>query len=202
MGDDALPERHLDGSKVGSPAVELEGIGDRAVLAAVRLVRTAAGDRSAVSCMRTRAQSAGRVGRIVVRIGVASESVTLRDPAGLWACDSSAGARESEQRWCDGAFARPRDGRLRDPRLSIGCTTREGDPIGFAWVEPAQRSRYVAVEQDGFVEVHEVAGGLPVRIASTRDVDVERARATFDVSEHDRAGRLVRRHRLEAVVAG
>lgn len=192
----------MDGSRVTRPPVELERVGDRAVLADVRVVRVIADDRIAASCVRSRAQNAGRTDRAVVRIGVASESVAFRDAAGLWACDNSTGVRETGRRWCDGAFAQLRDGRLRDPRLSIGCTTRDGDPIGFAWVEPAARSRYVAVEQEGFVEVHEVAGALPVRVATTRDVDLERARATFDVSEHDRAGRLVRRYRLEAVVAG
>jgi hypothetical protein len=74
--------------------------------------------------------------------------------------------------------------------------------MGFAWVEPGPDARFVAVEQAGYVEVYEVAGGLPVRIATTSDVQVERSRASFRVSEHDVRGRLLRRDVLDAAVAG
>ena len=63
--------------------------------------------------------------------------------------------------WCGVAF-----GQLErpPPRSTLelgGCTTKDGEPLGFAWVEPIRRARYVAVEQDGYVEVYETAGGLP-----------------------------------------
>ena len=93
------------------------------------------------------------------------------------------------------------DGHLRDPRVSIGCTTAGGKRVGFAWVEPANSARYVVVEQPGFVEVYEVADALPVRIATTSGVSIERSHATFEISEHDRQGALLREYRLDAAVA-
>jgi hypothetical protein len=60
----------------------------------------------------------------------------------------------------------------------------------------------VVAEQPGFVEVYEVAGGLPVRVATTTGVSVEGASVAFELSEHDSRGRRVRRYDLHAVVAG
>lgn len=74
--------------------------------------------------------------------------------------------------------------------------------MGFAWIQPDPRTRYVALAQRGFVEVYEVAGGLPVRVASTTGVDIERSRATFTVSEHDPQGHLIDTYALDASVAG
>lgn len=194
----------MDGSKVADSPVRLEGIGDPAILARVQVVRDVMPGTRADSCLRGRggAHGARPRGPIVERIGAESESVSFRESTGLRACDNSTGAHEESRRWCGGAFGRLYDGHLRDPRLSIGCTTAGGKRIGFAWVEPANGVRYVVVEQQGFVEVYEVAGKLPVRIASTRDVSIERSRATFEVSEHDRRGRLRREYRLDAAVAG
>jgi hypothetical protein len=39
-------------------------------------------------------------------------------------------------------------------------------------------------------------------VATTSDIDVERSYATFQISEHDARGRLLRRYELEAAVAG
>jgi hypothetical protein len=154
------------------------------------------------SCIHDRASGVHPLGRAVARVGLAGESVTFRDstPA-LYACDGSSGGREPG-RWCDGAFARLRDGALQDPRLSIGCATEEGDEVAFVWVQPLRSARYVAVAQGGFTEVYETAGKLPVRIATTAGVDVSSAAASFEVTEHDRAGRLLRRTRIDARVAG
>jgi hypothetical protein len=73
--------------------------------------------------------------------------------------------------------------------------------LGFAWVQPDPGVRYVGVEQPGYVEVYETARGIPVRV-TTSNVEIERSRATFDVSEHASDGRLIRKYRLEANVAG
>ena len=74
--------------------------------------------------------------------------------------------------------------------------------MAFIWIEPAAATRYVAVEQPGYVEVYETTPGLPVRIASITGVDVEGARASFELSEHGADGHLVRRYAADAVVAG
>jgi hypothetical protein len=91
---------------------------------------------------------------------------------------------------------------LLDPRLDIGCSTDDGTQMGFVWVQPSTDARYVTVEQQGYGEVYEVAGELPVRVATTTDVEVEGSRASFDLSEHGADGRLIRSYTLEARVAG
>jgi hypothetical protein len=133
---------------------------------------------------------------------VDSETVTLRDPAGLSGCDNSPGSREEDRRWCGSSFGRLYGGRLRDPRLDIaGCRTADGAPLGLAWIEPGADARYVVVARGGYAEVYEPAGALPVRIATT-DVHVEGSRASFAISEHDSEGRLLRRYTLDAFPAG
>ena len=91
-------------------------------------------------------------------------------------------------------------GRLRDPRLNIGCRTEDDEMVGFVWVRARRRARYVSVEQPDYVEVYEVASDLPVRVATRNGVQVEGSRATFDLFEHDANGQLLRRYRLEAAV--
>jgi hypothetical protein len=143
------------------------------------------------------------VQRVVTRIGVSGETVTLRQQGALIGCDNSAGSREGDRRWCGESFGRLYGGRLRDPRLDIaGCSTADGDPVAFAWVEPARNAHYVVVEQPGYDEVYEVGGDVPVRVASVNGIESEPLGATFQVSEHARDGALLRRYRLEARPAG
>ncbi|HET7744285.1 MAG TPA: hypothetical protein VFK76_06035 [Gaiellaceae bacterium] len=59
----------------------------------------------------------------------------------------------------------------------------------------------MAVRQRGYAEVYEVAGRLPIRIA-TSDVDADSLRASFAVSEYSRDGTLVREYGLTATPAG
>jgi hypothetical protein len=142
-------------------------------------------------------------GAAVVRIGVSGESVTFTDAThtGLRACDNG-GARADDRRWCGTSFGRLYSGHLRDPRLDILCETERGAPLGFVWVEPSRRARYVVVEQGGYSEAYEVASGLPVRISTATGVRSDPARIAVDLTEHDARGRLVRRYRLTAVPAG
>ena len=196
----------MDGSPARHVPVELEGVDQPAVLTMVRTVDTVGVETESVSadCRRDRFAGTRATGVAVERLGVGSESVTLRDGMrrGLYGCDNTAGAREENRRWCGGSYGELFDGRLRDPRLDLGCVTSDGKPVGFAWVEPSPGTRYVAVQQPGFTEVYEVADGLPVRVATTSGVRVEGSSAVFDLSEHDADGRLLRRYRLEAHVAG
>ena len=74
--------------------------------------------------------------------------------------------------------------------------------MGFAWVQPSPTTRYLIVEQLGYDEVYQVVGDLPVRVATASGVQIDGSRATFDLSEHDAGGRLLRKYRLEAAVAG
>jgi hypothetical protein len=139
---------------------------------------------------------------VVARTGVDGKTVTVRTFSGLIACDTTRRGRNESGPWCGSSFGRLYDGRLRDPRLDIGpCTTRDGTPVAFAWIEPDPRVRYLAVADSGYVEVYEVAAGLPTRI-STRNVRADAAGASFEVTEHDARGALLRRLELDAVPAG
>jgi hypothetical protein len=201
---DRPPGTLMDGSPALRPPVELEHTSRPAILTKTRVVTSIrARPRSpSAACLRAH-RDAHAPRRLVERIGVAASSVTFSDASGLYGCDDGLGADENGRRFCGTSFGRLYDGRLRDPRLDLaGCRSSAGDPIGFIWVQPARATRYVAVAQQGYVEVYEVAGRLPVRIATTAGVDVEDARASFDLSEHDVRGRLVRSETVDAVVAG
>jgi hypothetical protein len=196
----------MDGTAVGEVPVELEGSKGPAVLTSTRVVDVnAAGDDSPVDdCLRGPFRDARAAGPAVRRVGVSSESVSLREASGrrVLGCDNSPGDREADRRWCGSPYGVLYGVRLRDPRLGVLCNTGDGEPMGFVWVQPASVARYVAVRQPGFVEVYGVAAGLPVRVATTTGVEIEGSRASFDLSEHTADGTLLRRYRLEAAVAG
>jgi hypothetical protein len=202
--DGTSAQRLLDGSEATAPPVELEEIDEPAVLTKARVV-DAAIRRGAMStsCLE-RDWGLRSAGTSVERVGVSGASVTFPEASGrsVFGCDASTDPRESGARWCGGAYGQLFDGRLRDPRLGLGCTTEDGEDMAFLWVEPGERSRYLAVPQPGYVEVYEVAAGLPVRIATTSGLESDPLGATVEISEHDSAGRLLARRRIEAVPAG
>ncbi|MDQ3671906.1 MAG: hypothetical protein M3364_05645 [Actinomycetota bacterium] len=204
-GGDSPPERLLDESEASAPPVELEEIDDSAVLTVARIVQPSEfdGTRSA-SCLDRGRRSERPRGPSVERIGVYSETVTFEEKTGraVFGCDNTSGSREGNRRWCGGAYGQLYSGRLRDPRLNIACRTDDDEVVGFAWVQPGERARYVSVEQRDYVEVYEVASNLPVRVATRTGVEVEGSRATFDLLEHDGDGRLLRRYSVDAAVAG
>jgi len=204
-GNEPAPTTLMNGSRAPELAVDLEGIEGGVVLTSVATSGAGEIDASSIAATCLERADGDRVsGPIVVRIGVDGESVTFRSRStrGLYGCDNTQGPREADRRMCGIAFGQLSENRLRDPRLDVGaCTTKDGAALGFAWVEPNPGTRYVAVEQDAYVEVYETAGQLPVRV-TTSDVEVERSSATFSVSEHKSDGSLIRRYRLEASVAG
>jgi hypothetical protein len=203
-GDDSAPSRLLDGSEPPTLQVELEDVSKPVVLTTAEVIdldRVEPGTPVAW-CVRSRLPARPAT-PLVHRVGVASETLTFPDTSGrrLQGCDDSVGSSE-EDRWCGGASGTLFDGELRDPRLSMAaCTTSDGDRLAFAWVQPGPDTRYLAVDQPGYAEVYEAAGELPIRIATTSGI-VPEGYATFDLSEHDAQGRLLRDYRLEAAVAG
>ena len=204
--DVTVPKNLMDGSSATELPIDLEGIERSTVLTSVEVTRAAEIDAgSAVASCLQQDWDDRPFGPIVVRVGVSGESVTFRNRSrrGLYGCDNSEGPREESRQWCGGAFGQLDRGHLRDPRLDMGaCTTRAGGLLGFAWIQPSRGTRYVVVRQPGYAEVYEVAGGLPVRVTTTSDVEIEGSRAAFDTSEHGSDGELIRRYRLEARVAG
>jgi hypothetical protein len=205
-GDDGGPIRLVDGSRALELPIELQGVGRPAVLTASHVTDVLAVQpgSKAETCLRKWGTELTPAGPLVERVGVSAESITFGEQAGFWVlgCNDSPGPREGDRPWCGGAIGQLYGGRLRDPRIDIGCLSKDGKTVGFAWIEPARGARYVVVEQHGYVEVYEVAGGLPIRVATTSGVRIEGSRAVFDLSEHDAEGSLSRRYRLEAGVAG
>ena len=199
------PATLMNGAPVSKPPVDLEGIEGRAVMTSVTTEHLAEIEfGSAVAACTEQAGRDHLMEPIVIRVGVSGESVTFRNKSenGLYGCDDSPGPREGQRKECGVAFGQLLEGQLQDPRLNVGaCTTRDGAPLGFAWVEPVQSARYVTVEHHGYFEVYETAGGLPIRVTSD-DVEIERSSAAFRVTEHGAGGELIRRYRLEARVAG
>jgi hypothetical protein len=199
-GHDSPPASLLDGSRAVAPPVALEGVSRPAIMTEAAVVPSPrVATRSAeAACLGGSDEGNGP---LVVRVGADATSVTFRARSGLAlvACDG-VGRGRAERAWCGRSFGLLRGGRLGDPRLDLACARADGSPIAFAWIEPSPRARYVAVDERGYVEVYSAAGALPVRVVTT-DVDVPSSSASFDVSEHDRAGRLLRGYRLDATVA-
>ncbi len=179
----------------------MEGVRGHVIQTTVRVVPDVLRSRDPAvgACLRQGSPGDGR-GSAVVRIGVTGKSVTFRTSKGraLVACDGA--SRGGTVGWCGRAFGRLQHGRLRDARLDLACSG-SGKPLAFAWIEPARRARYVVVKHRAYAEAYRVAAGLPVRVV-TSDVDLERSRATFDVSEHASDGRRLRTFRVETQVAG
>ena len=198
-GGSASPPQLIDGTPTKPPAVALETSGPQ-IATKVRIVDSTAARRNRIGRCLARASERPRPGTIVERTSVNGSTVTFRTASGLdvVACDGS-----SVGSWCGRSLGHLHDGRLLDPRLDLaGCSTADGDPLAFAWIDPGSRTRFVAIEQSGYAEVYEVAGLVPVRVTTTRDIDSDTSSARFDVSEHDATGRRLRSYTLDARVAG
>jgi hypothetical protein len=142
---------------------------------------------------------------VVERIGVDSRSLTFanREQTRVYACDGGIDAAgERAPPWCAAVFGELVDGRLLDPRLDVVCRDRVRRPLAYAFVDPVAGAHWIGVRQEGYVELYEVLAGLPVRVAGTRGVDVEDARATLEVAQYDAEGHELVHGTLEAAVAG
>lgn len=142
---------------------------------------------------------------VVERVGVGG-SLTFKAGSSLNACDAIAHPFADPDRpvgspWCGGSVGRLEDGRLNDPRLDL-CTAESGDITAFVWVEPAADTRWVVVRDVNRREVYEVAGGLPVRVATTSRVDASSSSATFEIEEYEREGSELRDYEVDAAVSG
>ena len=143
--------------------------------------------------------------RVVERIGVFSESLTFADRRNrtLYSCDGGIDpAGERHLPWCAGSAGRLVAGRLLDPRLDVACRDRDGRPLAYAWVVPAEGAHWIGVDQGRYTEVYEVLGRTPVRIATVRNIDLARSSATFMVTQYDSRGAALIKGKLEAGVAG
>ena len=89
---------------------------------------------------------------------------------------------------------------LRAPRLTL-CTNEDHEVTAFAWVDPPPAATWVSAKTQGFTQIFETAGGVPVRVTTSDDVDPEGA-ATFEIAEYGRDGEQLREYDLRASVAG
>jgi hypothetical protein len=195
--NDQRPERLL----YGQPAAEFKPVRG-SVVAIGRVLRGTTLGRRFLLC---RPELVAPDALVVERIGVFGESLTFadRDRRTVHACDGGVDpAGERRRPWCSGSAGRLFEGRLLDPRLDIGCRDGRGRPLAYAWIEPVAGTRWIGVDQGGYTEIYEVLGRLPVRVSSTRNIDLQRSRAVFEVSQYGVGGRELIRGRVEAAVAG
>jgi hypothetical protein len=188
------PDTLFDGTRPGTTPL----FSDDVVVSRVRLVSSS----DLPDSLRASCPSLRKSVEVVQRTGVEGGSLTFRDPSepGVLACDAAPGEYELAP-WCGVSAGRLYSGRLQDPRLDL-CQSRDGRLTGFVWIEPVRGAKWVALDQGSYSELYEVAGELPVRIASTRDVELEGSRASFDVTQYDGGGRELARGTVEAAVAG
>jgi hypothetical protein len=111
------------------------------------------------------------------------------------------GVRIEGRRWCAPSTGTLYGGRLRDPRLTL-CQPRGGRPVAFIWVTPLRRARWIGILQGRRTELYRVAAGLPVRVASNRNVHLSGSSATFLVRQYGARGKLIARRTIVAHVAG
>jgi hypothetical protein len=198
--DEARPDRLLH----GQAAAEFRPV-DGSVVSQTRVLRAGFLGRRLL-CLRSAERARFPADTVVVeRIGVFAESLTFLDRGGrdVYACDGGVDpSGERARPWCGGSVGRLHDGRLLDPRLDILCRDPRGRPLAYAWVEPVAGSHWIGIDQGSYTELYEVAADLPVRIASTRGVDRQNSRATFEVTHYDVRGRELLKGIVEAAVAG
>jgi len=139
---------------------------------------------------------------VVERVGVSDRSLTFASRTRVYACDGGIDPAGERPVWCGAVFGELEAGRPADPRLDVLCVDSAYEPLAYAFVDPVPGARWIGVRQDGYVELYEVLGGLPVRIASTRGIDLENARATFSLTQYDAEGGELVRGDMETAVAG
>lgn len=201
----AVPGALADGSPAHRSDLRFEGVDGPVLVTESRRLGVAAARAAprVASCLRA-SWSTAPASPFVHRVGASGESVTFAGGSSrtLQACDG-AGSAGTAAAWCGQAFGRLSGGRLRDPRLDLGgCRTSDGDPIAFVWIDPGPGARYVVVRRAGFSEAYETRAGLPVRVATTENVDLARSSAIVLTSEHAADGRRLRTREVKALVSG
>jgi hypothetical protein len=205
FGGNDPPARLVDGTAARQPPVALDGTDSPQVETRATAIDLG-GDVPAhvARCLVNKLEHTRRA-PAVLRVGVDGMSVTFSTASGhrLVACDGTATHDRPNPPWCGRALGRVSGGRLLDPRLDLAsCSTASGDSVAFVWVETGERARYVGVDRGSFLEAYPVIGHLPVRIATTSGIDLDSSTASFEISEHDARGHLLRSYPMRARVAG
>jgi hypothetical protein len=187
----------------GQAAAEFRPVAGSVISIARGLDAATLGGRFSLCAERIGLRVLPRSTLVVERIGVFSESLTFRDPRGrtLYACDGGVDpAGENQPPWCGVSVAVLQRGRLLDPRLDVLCRTKHGHALAYAWIEPIAGSHWIGVDQGSYSEMFEAAGGVPVRVATRRNI--VGSHATFAVTQYDVHGRELVKGTIEAAVAG
>jgi hypothetical protein len=195
---DRRPSRLVDGRS----AATFEPV-DGSVIAPARVVQL--GDRAEACLSPADRANVAADTPAVERVGVEGESLTFsaRDDSVVYACDGGVDpAGERAPPWCGAVLGELDHGQVLDPRLDVLCRDRMRRPLAYAFIEPVPGARWIGVRQDGYVEVNEVLGGLPVRVATIRGIDLDNSRATLELTQYDASGRELIHGEMEAAVAG
>jgi hypothetical protein len=199
--DDSSPQL-VDGTRAETLPAELADLDD-AVMTRVTVVQ--AGEVSDLAACDLAPES--ELAEVVERVGLRGSSVTFVHGTALYGCNAIPGPPvldpddPGDGVWCSGAAGRLDADGLNDPRLSL-CQDADSNLTAFAWVEPDADAKWLVVSDAGTREVYEVAAGLPVRVTTTDDVELESSRASFEIEEYAADGAKLREYVLEAVVAG
>jgi hypothetical protein len=197
-GGGERPARLLD----GRPAAQFAPVGD-SVIASGRVLEFDGRDDGCLAAP-DRANVAFDA-KTVERIGVDGESLTFasREGSVVYACDGGIDpAGERNVPWCHAVVGELHGEHVLDPRLDVLCRDRRRRPLAYAFVDPIRGARWIGVRQDGYVLMYEVLADLPVRVATTRGIDLENDTAAFTVTQYDAEGRELVHAELEAAVAG
>lgn len=204
-GGGSPPPQLFDGTVSPDLPPLLKGLAGGAAMTAARAVPASSLEAGRLRRCEDWVDASPGSGPVVERVGVNGGSLTFAVGSHMYGCDAIAQPARDPDRapgdpWCRGAVGRLERGTLNDPRLGL-CTAADGDVTAFAWIQPGPDTAWVVVRDGNDAEVYEVAGGLPVRVTTTEDVDPSGS-ASFDVEEYGADGTRLRGGQLDAQVAG
>jgi hypothetical protein len=195
----------VDGSRAQPRPSALKTLEGKVVV--TKAHRRTAGEleRDGRACVRSFAPGLGipTAAVVVQRTGVRGVTLTFRDAHARFVlgCDRTLVPGENKATWCGHSAGEVFAGRLRDPRLNIGCRAPGNEPVGFLWIEPVAHARWLAIDEGSYTEVYEVVASLPVRVTTAR-VRTADSSAKVRLMQYDAGGSELTSFELSARVAG
>jgi hypothetical protein len=201
-GDGHVPAALVDGARPPPVPAALTDL-DHALMTRLELVRGRELEHEpVVECIGQVAGGAPTMAAVRTTATGRSATFATRDGRGLFGCDGAARSREASGPWCGYASA-PWGRRLADGRLDLAnCIASDRSTVAFAWIQSLPGARWLVVEQDGYPEVYEVRGALPVRVATTHGIDEETSSVSIRVASYRVDGRKLGEQVVDLQVAG